>query len=359
LHRNKNELGKRKKLIETNYGTVVSYKANKLDAGAIFQGIQFSIPVVKDPLAYNQFAFRGKQNLNGSIFATYTVNNVSLFTEAAKSVNGGSGIIAGVLASLHQKLDMAMLYRKYDRDYYSFYANAFAENTTAQNESGMYWGWKYTFSRKYNFAAYADLFKFPWLKFRSYKPSHGSEFLLRFNYQPSKKITMFAQFRQETKEKNQSLDNPLYLTNVAIKKNLSVNFDYTMHSKFRMKTRGQFSSYDFSNNKTHGMALLQDAVFSIGRFQFSVRYALFDTEDFDNRQYVFENDVWLSYSLPAYSGEGIRNYVLVEYRIRKQITIWVRYASTRYTDRNETGSGMDAIKENQVDDVKMQLRFTL
>jgi hypothetical protein len=49
------------------------------------------------------------------------------------------------------------------------------------------------------------------------------------------------------------------------------------------------------------------------------RYAIFDTEDYDNRQYVYERDVWLTYSLPAYEGRGVRNYIVAEYSFHEEI----------------------------------------
>jgi hypothetical protein len=104
---------------------------------------------------------------------------------------------------------------------------------------------------------------------------------------------------------------------------------------------------------------LQDITWSIRRFQISARYALFDTDNFDNRQYVYENDVWLAYSLPAYFGTGIRNYVMLEYKLAKHITIWLRYSTMHHADRTESGSGMDLIQSDKINDVKFQLRVTL
>jgi hypothetical protein len=70
---------------------------------------------------------------------------------------------------------------------------------------------------------------------------------------------------------------------------------------------------------------------------------------------VYENDVWLAYSLPAYYGVGSRDYILIEYKINKMISCWLRYSQTKYKDRDEIGSGLDLIKGNRKDDIKVQL----
>ena len=126
-----------------------------------------------------------------------------------------------------------------------------------------------------------------------------------------------------------------------------------------MKTRGQFSAYQSSAETSQGMALMQDLTYAIGRIQITARYALFDTDNFDNRQYSYERDVWLAYSLPAYSGEGIRNYIMLYYKLNKHITFWIRYGRTRYTNQTTIGSGVDGLNASTTNDVKVQIRFVL
>ena len=46
---------------------------------------------------------------------------------------------------------------------------------------------------------------------------------------------------------------------------------------------------------------------------------------------------------PAYSGIGLRSYLLAEFDVNKRITFWIRYSHTRYTDRDTIGSGADMI----------------
>lgn len=359
LHRNNHELRQRKVFAETNYGAVFHVKSTALDAGLIFQAIHFGIPVSKEPTAYNQHAFLGDENFNGSIFFNYTIRNVVIFAEAGKSLYAGTGVVAGALATLHPKIDVAIVGRNYTPNFYTFYANSFSENTTAQNERGMYWGLKYRINRNYSFNSYADLFSFPWLKSRTYRPSVGKEIMLRFNYQPSRKIIMYAQFRQENKERNQTDNLKRHLTATGVKRNVLLNFDYTLSQFLRMKTRGQFSEYTFDQSSTKGMAVLQDISLTLGKIQLTARHALFDTEDFDNRQYAYENDVWLAYSLPAYAGTGIRNYVMLEYKINKQVGLWLRYSRMKYNDRMETGTGVDQINGNKTSDLKVQVKVSL
>jgi predicted porin len=181
---------------------------------------------------------------------------------------------------------------------------------------------------------------------------------LRFNYQPSRQVLFFIQAREESKVRNLSGEQSnTYQTGEGIKRNYWVNCDYAVTDKIKLKTRAQFSTFDFGGISTKGMTLLQDISIDLGRLTLTGRYALFDTDDYDNRQYVYEREVWLAYALPAYSGVGIRNYILAEYSVSKQVSVWVRFAHTRFTDRNEIGSGADTIEGNTRNDLRIQARI--
>jgi hypothetical protein len=359
FHRNENELRSRQQIREQNYGVVLNFQKNKFDAGLIFNAIEFNIPVTRAPQPYNQFSFSGSSLNNVGAFLNYTFYNLTFFGEAAHTISNGNGITAGILSSLTPKLDIAISFRHYQRNFQSLYSNAFAESSQPQNETGIYWGWKYRLTRKYNASGYIDLFTFPWLRFRSYAPSEGHEWLLRFNYQPSKNVLIYLQAREESKVRNISPEQStnLYPVAVGIKRNYWINFDYGLSQRIKLKTRAQFSTYTIGGELTKGMALIQDISVDFGKLTLIGRYALFDTDDFDNRQYAYERDVWLAYSLPAYSGVGIRNYIMAEYTLNKHLSFWIRLGTSRYNDRTEIGSGADTITGDTKRDVRIQARI--
>jgi hypothetical protein len=358
FHRTPNENLNRKNINEMNYGGVLNYKTKAFDAGVIFHRTDLSLPLYRSPTLYNQFSFQGDHNTNAGVFLNYTANNFTFFSEGAKTIGHGNAFVVGALSSLSTQFDLSLLYRKFDKDFYSFYSNAVSESVLPQNESGMYWGWKYTISKKYSFSGYTDLFKFPWLRYRGYAPSTGSEWMLRFNYQPSKTVSLFLQVREESKIRNTSTETNLYQAENGTKRNYWINCDY-QSGNLSFKTRAQFSTYMLNHRQTSGFALIQDVNLDLNKFSFSTRYALFDCEDYDNRQYVYERDVWLAYSFPAYNGKGIRNYVMIQYKLTSKIDIWLRWAHTRYTDRDSIGSGGETIDGDTKNDLKFQARIKL
>lgn len=356
-HRTPGEIQGRKVIAETNTGFILNYKVKRLDAGVVWNSVLFDTPVRRKPTRYNQFVFSGSHNHNGSLFVNYNLYNHAFFLEAAATVDGGVAALAGVLMSLNEKLDLAIALRKYARNFQTFYSNALSEGSLVQNETGIYWGWKYRFSKHFQLTGYADLFRFPWLKYRTYAPSRGYEWLMRISREIRKGTKFHVQVREESKARNITGETPLYLLGQGLKRNYLAGVRIAAGPALTLKTRIQYSTYAFSGRTTEGLVVMQDVGLHAGRLKIAARYALFDTDDYDNRQYVYERDAWLSFSLPAYNGVGLRNYIMASYTFGHHVTCWVRFAHTRYTDRENIGSGVDQINGNQRNDIKFQVRY--
>ncbi|MBC8111780.1 MAG: helix-hairpin-helix domain-containing protein [Verrucomicrobia bacterium] len=362
FHRTPNEIATKNRIREQNIGGNITYqsKNNNLQAGITALYTDYGISLQRQPTVYNQFEFRGRQNLVLGGNFTYIFENINFFGELARSQSGGLGLVSGLVSSLSRTVEMAMLYRRFDKNFHSFYANAFGENTRNINENGWYWGLKYTPFRKLVFSAYYDKFSFPWLKFGVDAPSQGYEYLFRITYKPVKTIALYAQYREENKDKNQPDNN----TNIdfitsALRRNYLLTADFNAQKNFFLRSRVQWSSYHIGSVTTKGFAVIQDVNFAVGKFELSSRFALFDTEDFNNRQYVYEKDVLYAFSIPAYNGQGLRNYFLMQYTLTKKIDCWLRYSQTRLRNAKTIGSGLDEIKGNTLQEIKMQVRIKL
>ncbi|MBX2894686.1 MAG: helix-hairpin-helix domain-containing protein [Cyclobacteriaceae bacterium] len=358
LHRTGREIANQNTVQENNAALVIAGKYKRLEAGIIVHQTKFDKPLQRNTTLYNQFYFQGSSNTNSSLYFNYNYRQVAVFSEVAYSWGHGAAVIAGSMVSLTPALDVALLHRNFSRNFYSFYSNAISENSTPQNEQAWYWGWKYTFNKKYSASGYFDWFRFKWLRYRGYSPSEGNEWLLRLSYRHSRHVSFFAQMREESKIRNQATETNLYYTANGIKRNYWLNADYQATPSLSLRTRAQFSSYDFATH-THGMVLLQDVNFQRKRLTISGRYALFETDNYDNRLYVFEKDVWLAFAFPAYYGVGIRSYILVQYQVTPAVTLWLRWARTTYSNTDTIGSGSETIQGNTRNDLKFQARFRL
>jgi hypothetical protein len=74
---------------------------------------------------------------------------------------------------------------------------------------------------------------------------------------------------------------------------------------------------------------------------------------------VYEKDVLYAFSIPAYTGKGIRTYLLAQYKIADKVTIWGRWAKFSYVNTKSTGSGLQEINGSLKNDFKVQIKVAL
>jgi hypothetical protein len=108
---------------------------------------------------------------------------------------------------------------------------------------------------------------------------------------------------------------------------------------------------------TQGFAIAQDVGADFGKFSFSGRLAYFDTDDYDNRQYFYEQDVLYAFSFPAYYQKGFRHYCLVQYKFARNVDCWLRWARTDLLNESTFGSGLEEISASHRSEVKVQIRL--
>jgi len=363
LHRTSSEISTKSQFKESNLGGNFQYSfTQKAQIGSNFLFTSFNKPWLKTPTIYNQFDFAGNSNWVGSIYFNQNWKNFFLFGETGLSKSGGRGSLLGFISSLSKEIDFSLVWRNYAKDFHSFYSNAFSEGTRPMNEKGVYLGIQFTPVKKWKLNAYYDFFKFPWLKYRIYSPSQGYEWLGRLSYFPSKKLASFFQIRTEQKERNLSdTGGPsLPYQILPIKKtNLMLSLEYHLSDNLFVRSRILSSSVDFNSEKSYGFMILQDIQYGQDQWRITARAALFDTDDYDNRQYTFENNVLWTFSVPAFSGKGMRYYFLGQYKLNPQLTAYFRFARTSYSDREQISSGLQAIESSHQSESTILLRYLL
>jgi len=360
LHRTQGELENKHQVNEKIYGIELGYHPDERNTfGVIGAFNRYSIPIQRKDQAYNLFEFSGKRNFNLSIYGNTYLQGINFFGEVAISKSHGMGGLIGFSAHLFERMQFGFVLRNYHQDFHSIRGSAFGENSRNINETGAYWGLKYKLNRKFSLSAYYDSFRFHWLKFRVDTPSKGNDFLLRFNFKPNSTTTTYLQIRGKNKDENVSLDDNSKVVATGRKLQYLINTRYKVTNTLSFQTRIQWSSFNLSDKLTNGYAIIQDLNYRLSDLNISLRHAIFDTEGQQNRQYAYERDVLYAFSVRGYSGQGIRNYLLLNYQISPQINIWARIARTTFYDRNEIGTGLETIDGNKRTVIKFQIRYKI
>jgi hypothetical protein len=347
---------------QTIYGGNIAYKATQFSIGVTAAHYVLNTDLKRSLSTYNQFDYTSRTNTNIGIDYNLVLRNFNFFGEEAMSANGGKAFLNGVLVSLDPRLSLSITHRYYERNYQNLLSNGFAENTMAANEKGLYVGIVAKPATKFSFTAYYDRFEFLWMKNGVNAPSSGTDYMAQLNFTPSKRFDAYFKIRSRTKFKNTAADiDDIDFIVPFTQTNYRLNTSFTTIPSIKLKNRLEFVDYKVDDGKTmKGFMIYQDITYSkVGsKFSASLRYALFQTDNYDTRIYVYENDMPGVYSIPAYYYRGSKFYLLLDYNLTRRIEIWVRYSQTVYDNKKVISEGsLTEIKGNTKSEIKAQVRF--
>ncbi|RNI25774.1 ComEA family DNA-binding protein [Rufibacter latericius] len=360
LHRTPTELANRQREREQVLGGNVTYRnpEQTFSFGLTALHTFFNVALQQKPEPYNMFTFSGKQNTAVGLHYSYLWQNLNFFGETARSGNGASGTVNGVLASLSEKVEVALLYRYYAREFHTLYGSAFGEASRNQNENGLYTGLKLKLSNRWQLTGYYDRFSFPWLRYRVDAPSDGEEYLVRLQFMPSKTTLLYGQYQFERKARNQTnAGEALRQVTDTHAHRFLLLLDVSPLPTLRLRSRVQASRFRQSGPSRTGFFTSQDVSWEYKATRLSARYALFHTDDYDTRLYVPEQDVLYAFSIPAFAGRGTHVYLLAQQGISRHLDFWVKLSHTHYRGQRTVSSGLEQIQGPKRTDVRVQVRY--
>jgi hypothetical protein len=357
LNRTSNEIADRNAVSDFSIGGNLTYQKSNVKIGINFVSHQFSKALQKRDEPYNYFSFSGNNLWNASVAYSYTHKNIHLFGEAAVDKDLNKGFINGALISVDPKVDIAILHRAIQKEYQTIFGNAFTENTLPVNETGTYTGIIIRPVTGWTFNAYADFFKFPWLRYRVDAPGEGREYLMQLDYQPNKQAQVYILYRTKTKPLNETGGVTNYPLD-RIKQNFRLHVATQLNTAFTIKARVELLWYDKNaNDAEEGFLSFIEGAYKFKKLQTNLRLQYFETNGYNSRIYAYESDVLYGFSVPAFFDKGFRYYANLNYDITKQFTCWLRWAQTIYKSRTSVGSGLDEIAGNKKSEIKLQFMY--
>ncbi|HFA49026.1 MAG TPA: helix-hairpin-helix domain-containing protein [Bacteroidetes bacterium] len=359
-HRTLSEIEDKNSIRQSTVGGILKWRKKRGHIAANFLYNKLDKPLNRRAALYSQDLFNGNKLFNTSIDYSYTFRNYHFFGETALSGNGGTATSNGLIMSLDPKIDLAFLYRNFQKEHQALTARPFAETSGATNEKGIYLGMEIRPFNEWTINIYYDQWKHEWLRFRTDAPSVGHEWLVKINYKIRHKLEAHIQLKKEVKSLN--IDSPDGRFNQIFPgQNFQgrVHLSYNLNKALEWRSRFYAGFSKIKKKQLNGVAFYQDLKYKPfgSPFSFTTRFAIFDTDDFAIRFYAYENDVLNSFTVAPYSGRGSRFYFNARVRLSRGVLIEGRWARTYFTDKNTIGSGFEEIKGPAKTDVKVQMRI--
>lgn len=363
LHRTPSEINRKGAIGLTTTGGALEYRTAALAVGITGYKSWFNRPLRPPKQPYRRFAVSGTQTSMVSLFASAVLENYTLFGEGARAASGRYGGLVGAALDHEAGVDAILLGRHFPRSFPGLYNSAIGESGATQNETGVYLGVRLQLAERWQIGAYADQYRFPWLRFGVPRPTDGLETRLVVEYDPRPWLSSSVQIRAEKEERGteRSARNGRLLAAVHAVRRHSARWhaEYDFSDALTLRTRAQLTRSVFENGSpATGILLYQGMrLQATDALQFDARLTVFDTDGFDARIYAYEHDLLYSFSVPVLHGQGQRSYILARYSPKSSVTVEAKYGVTWYPHRQVVGSGLNATNGNQRRELRVQLRW--
>jgi hypothetical protein len=359
IHATPSETGGEKTVEQTFVGSSIQYRNSRLKLGLNGYYTSFDKGMMEAETLYKAYTFTGSSLAGVSLDYMYLGEKFQFFGETARA-NQGYSTLNGLLVFLNSNILLGAIHRFYQPSYYSFYANAFAENTSISNEKGFFIGAEINFL-SYLLKVYGDIFAFPWLKYGVDAPSKGND----IHFELAKQFTrgsVYVRYRRKESETNINPKQPQLALDSKIKKQLRLNLQYNPLQNLRVQNRLEKINikgpYGLVEN---GYLVFQDLAFQMRNYplNLAIRIAYFNTSSYNARIFAYEQDVRFAFSNQIYYGKGWRFLMLLRWNPWSFLTLWLRVGQSYYPGYENLGSGINTIPANHRTEIKIQSIFKL
>lgn len=344
------------------YGAHFQVKRRIFELGVTGLNTQFVNPVATGGEMYQKYRFAGRSVANGSIDYKVILHKTILFGEAGMSFQqqkSGFGIVQGAIFDMDPRSKLSFLFRYYSPQFISLNGSAISAYSSCNNELGCYIAADFVLGRKTSLFFNADYYHVTWLKFHTDKPSYGGELQARFCCNITRNLVFNLKYKFVQKEQNSRMSDYYQSINKDNKHILHATLNCTPMPWLNMKTEVDWLWHAPPNLPSkQGFLIFQDIGIQVDKINLGVkmRFALFNTDSYDERQYAYEQDLLYTFTINSYYGKGIRYYFMVDYKFAF-VSIQARFAQTYFDDRAVISSGLSKIEGNTKSEVALQIIF--
>ena len=265
--------------------------------------------------------------------ARWNMGKVDIWGEVATSHGNkwGVGVITGVRYRPISDVNLLAIYRYYSLEFDNIYANSLCSWSRMKDEHGGYLGVEYNRLKNWQLSAFGDVWK------------TGFETMAQADFVPQKDYRMHTRFRVKRKDEKDTY---------SLRWNMVYEF-----GQWKMKTQADGNMVQAKGAWTYGWSVLQDVEYRFSEVPIvlQLRAQAFDAREWNNRVYIYENDVLYAYAIPFVYGLGGRFWLNARYKINDMFSLYLRVSETIY----QRAWAMEHDKKSTRTDVHALLRVKL
>jgi hypothetical protein len=359
LHRLLRDWEKRHVLPMQTFGGNVRYATPNACLGVTALSYSFGdYTLSPDAKPYNLFYFRGSSNLNLSVDYLLKNRYLKFYGETALSANKAPATLNALQLTPASYISFLLLHRYYDRKYQAYFGNAFSQNTMVQNEQGLYMGLQLTPFAYWKVSAYADFFRFPWLRYGIDAPSTGKEYMAQIDYTRMENTAFYLRYKYKQREKNQTRPNGATAILPYEQHRMRLQVQYRIQSVL-FKTSLDGILYTEEGERSKGFMPAQSIGWTPASLPFraDLYAACFHTDGYSTRLSSYEKNLLYAFHIPQLYGKGVRLAATFRWDAPGKLSLFAKLSCTRYADRNLIGTDLEEIEGNVKMDISTLLQW--
>lgn len=353
-HRTPQEMSKKNNSSESAYGGNIEFSHNGFHGGISGYYASLSRPLkpnISQP--YRKYYANGDKFYNVSVDYGYSSGKFSLLGETATGNCNAIATVNMLIYKLKYNFQITAIQRFYSYKYYSLLSQGFSEGGSVQNESGVYVGINWQPAKGLAVTYYSDIVYFPWAKYQASTASHAFDNMLSLSYRYNN-WTFLVKYRLKMKEKDNSNKSALiYQTGQTAR--FVTAYSAT---EWNVKAQIDITSSNYKESSLGYMASLSSEYKAIKKLRLFTGFAYFNTKDYNSRIYCYERGMLYDFSFPSYFGEGIRYFLLTDYKFSNRLSATAKASVTNYFNRKPIGSGMQQVDKSSLCDINMQIKWS-
>lgn len=368
-HRTLLEQSKKGIVTKTDVGGNVQWRNEHLKLSVTLAYTHFSLPLMPkhdtESSLYRLYNAQGSDFLNVGLCYGYTGRRWNFVGETAMAKGGALATLNMLQAELGTH-KLTLIVRSYAKDYVSINGNTFSENSSPQNESGIYIGWQYRLSAQWTAEAYVDGMYFPWMKYQVSGSSYGVDAMGQLTHS-GRHSTLSLRYRIKSKQRDISYENADEETTTELMLNtvqslrLQHSWQANKHLTLKSTLMGA-SAYRPDKGNSLGWAIGEQVRWqrTYGRGRGVRKWSLmggvtyFHTDDYSARVYAYEPGLRYTFGMRSFYYHGVRLVAMATVPIMPRLHLTAKIGSTQYFHRETIGTGLDQILQSHREDLQLQ-----
>ncbi len=336
LHRTTSEQNRKAQLGVSTIGGTLTFHGRLHTTSLSSYTASFEHPFTAGTRPEDLYDFTGN-NISGlSISTKIRTRNLYVFAEGATSMPGGYAVLAGHAGSCIHRTSIIGVFRNFSPDYHTFLGNAFAhQRARVKNERGWYAGLESQIHRHWTASFYTDVFANPWLVQTAGMPQSGFSGFGKLTFAPRTWLSVLLLYRlqkgQERANGYSDVDFPVrqYVNHVVHSWRFRAAYSFSHMLQLRTQFDSRVSRMPMSRQA--GSMLFQDIIWRPNtNWRIQLRLTGFTTPGGAATLYAYEHDLQYRFTIRAFSGAGLRNFLLLRRRVGTHLVFEAKYGTTRY-----------------------------